>query len=80
MCMDVTCTCLMRPRADVTEAKEHDSLPLQLALQRCSRVLNLALHSWVEARCHCMDRQVLEAFDARCRQSQCAHYARNAWD
>lgn len=59
---------------------QHDSLPLQLALQRCSRVLNLALHSWVEARCHCMDRQVLEAFDARCRQSQCAHYARNAWD
>lgn len=60
--------------------RQHVSLPLQLALQRCSRVLNLALHSWTEARYHCMDKQVLVAFDARCRHSQCAHYDRNACD
>ena len=34
MCMDVTCTCLMRPRADVTEAK--DSMTACPCSLRCS--------------------------------------------
>ena len=74
------CICLMTEDRTHSCKGQHDNLPLLLQVQQRSRILNLALHSWVGANDHCMDRQVLAALDARCRQSQCAHYDKVAWD